>query len=452
MRIIVVGAGVVGFHLADRLSVEGHDISVIDSDAALVRRIDERMNVLAIQGDASTPSVLRRAAAEDADLVIAVTDRDNTNLVVSLVCRKMGAKKVVVRLRNAELAHPESVLSLEDVGADFSINPIATTADVLERIVQNPGAFDVSEFADGALLLWGYEISPQSPLCGLKLLELREKYQGSLHALIVAIARPDGELVIPRGDAELRSGDKIYVFIHRDSLQDFRDLVHPEEERVEHVVIEGCTPLGVEVARRIEGRVKSVVLVDTDLERAERASDELSRTLVLCGNAVEPDFARENNIADADFYLALTEDDQTNLMHALLVRKLGVRRVVVQAQEPAYLPVLNTLDVGVVVTPRLLTVNAILRHIRRGRVLQISQIGESGAEAREYLVEHRHAVVGKPLRDMKIPRGSIVGAIQRGETVLIPRGDTVIEGGDHVVIFALPQAVSAVEKLFSKKR
>ena len=452
MRIILVGAGVVGFHLAERLSVEGHDISVIDASAELVRRIDEKMNVLAVHGDASSPSVLRRAGTEGADLVIAVTDRDNTNLIVSLIAHKMGARKVVVRLRNPELSDPESVLSLEDIGADFVINPIATTADLLERIVHNPGAFDVAEFADGELLLWGYEVSTESPLAGLKLNQLREKYQATINALIVAISRPDGELVIPRGDDELRPGDHIYVFIHRKAIGAFRALIHPEEEKIERVVIEGATRLGIAVAKRLESRVKSLVMIVRDRERAELASEVLSSTLVLHGDIVDSDFARDNNLEDADFFLALTGDDQTNLMHALLIRKLGVRRIVVQAQEPAYLPVLNTLDIGVVVTPRLLTVNAILRHIRRGKVLQVSQIGESGAEAREYLVPAESKVAGTILSELKIPRGSIVGAIQRSEQVLIPEGRTEIRVGDHVVIFALPEAVAAVEKLFSKKR
>ncbi len=452
MRIILVGAGVVGFHLAERLSVEGHDISVIDSSPELIRRIDERMNVIAVQGDASTPSVLRRAGAEGADLVIAVTDRDNTNLVVSLLARKMGARKIVVRLRNAELSDPDAMLTYQEMGADFVINPITTTADLLERLIRNPGAFDVAEFADGELLLWGYEISPGSPLAGLKLRELRQQYQGSLHALIVAIARPDGELVIPRGDDELRAHDHIYVFIHRRSLGDFRDLVHPEAENVGRVVIEGCTQLGIEVAQRIESRTLSVVLIDSDRTRAERASEMVDRALVLHGDAVDPEFLRVNNIPDTDVFLALAEDDQTNLMHALLMRKHGVRRVVVQAQEPAYLPILDTLDIGVVVTPRLLTVNAILRHIRRGRVVQISQIGETGAEAREYLVTAESVVVGKAIKDLKIPRGVLVGAIQRSEAVMIPSGDTTIQANDHVVLFALPQAVASIEKLFSKRR
>jgi len=452
MRIIIVGAGVVGYHLAERLSVEGHDISVIDASPELVRRIDERMNVLAVQGDASLPSILRKAGAEGADLVIAVTDRDNTNLVVSLLARKLGAKRVVVRLRNSELSGREALLSREELGADFIINPVTTTSDLLERLIRNPGAFDAAEFADGELLLWGFELSPRSHLAGLKLHELKERYRKSVHALIVAIARPDGDLVIPRGDDDLRAGDHIYVFIPRTALAEFRELVHPEEERIEKVVIEGCTRLGVELAQRIEGTIRSVVLVDRDRDRAEKASESVARALVLCGDAVDPSFLRANNIADSDFFLALSEDDQTNLMHALLMRKHGVRRVVVQAQEPAYLPILDTLDIGVVVTPRLLTVNAILRYIRRGRVLQVSQIGETGAEAREYLVTAGSSTVGKSVRELKVPRGALVGAIQRNETVFIPSGDSTIQPDDHVVIFALPNAIAAVERLFARRR
>jgi trk system potassium uptake protein TrkA len=450
MRIILVGAGVVGSHLAERLSLEGHDISVIDASPELVRRIDERLDVLAIPGDASIPSVLARAGAADADLVIAVTDRDNTNIVVSLLARKLGARKVVVRLRNPELSAPDSPLTREEMGADFVINPIATTADLLERLIGNPGAFDAAEFADGELLLWGYEVSPQSALAGLALRDLRERLQGSLRALIVAISRPDGELVIPGGGDELRAGDRIYVFIQRRALEEFRALVHPEDEPVRRVVIDGCTRLGIEVAQRIEARIRSVVLIDRDRERAEEASVAVSRALVLHGDAVDPGFLRENNLAATDYYLALSEDDQTNLMHALLMRKLGVRRVVVQAQEPAYLPILDTLDIGVVVTPRLLTVNAILRHIRRGRVLQVSQIGETGAEAREYLVGAGSPLVGRRIRDLRLPRGVLVGAIQRLEEVLIPSGDTAIGAEDHIVIFALPAAIGAVEKLFAR--
>ncbi|MFQ5654536.1 MAG: Trk system potassium transporter TrkA [Planctomycetota bacterium] len=452
MRIILVGAGVVGFHLAERLSVEGHDISVIDSNPELVRRIDEKMDVLAIAGDAATPSVLRRAEVENADLVIAVTDRDTTNLVVSLVARRMGAKKRIVRVRNAEFSSNNTVLSHEDLGADFIINPVETTANLLERLIRNPGATDVAEFADGDLLLWGFRVPAGSALVGVQLKDLREQYSGSIRALIVAITRPDGSMVIPRGEDAILEGDIIYVFIHRKATGEFRRLVQPEEKRVERLVISGATPLGIKVARRLEGRVKKCVLVDASRERAEKASEALGKTLVLCGDIVDSDFSREYDLGNTDYFLALTDDDQTNLMNSLLLKKQGARRIAVQAQRPQFLPVLQSLGIGVIVTPRLLTVNAILRHIRRGRILHVSQIGESGAEAREYEATRASPVVGKPIREVKVPQGAIIGAIFRREAFMIPDGDSEVKVGDHVVIFALPEAMEGIERLFARRK
>ncbi|HIA28390.1 MAG TPA: Trk system potassium transporter TrkA [Planctomycetes bacterium] len=452
MRIVVVGAGVVGFHLAERLSGEGHDIHIVDADPVLVRRIDERLNVQAILGDASSPSVLKRADAEGADLVIAVTNRDDTNIVVSLLARKLGAKKCVVRLRKTELSSKDSILDPESIGASLVVNPVETTAELLRRLINTPGSFDVAEFSEGDLLLWGFEISKESPLDRLPLRDLRERYKAELNGLIVAIARPNGELVIPRGDDELRTGDHIYVFIHRKATPEFRKLIHPEADRVERVVISGATQLGIEVARMIEGRIKSVVLVETEMEKAEIASNCLTKTLVLHGQISDPDFVRENNIGDADYFLGLDDDDQQNLMNALLVKKLGVPCRVVKSQQQQYLPILQSLDVGEVVNPRLITVSAILRHIRKGRVTQVSQVGESGAEAREYLVTKDAAVCGKAIRDMKVPSGALIGAVQHKDQVVIAQGDTVIEPGDHVVIFALPEAVEKVERLFTKRK
>ncbi|MEE8143452.1 MAG: Trk system potassium transporter TrkA [Planctomycetota bacterium] len=452
MRIVLVGAGVVGFHLAQQLSGEGHDISVVDSEPGLVRLIDEKMDVLAIAGDASTPSVLRRAGVAEADLVIAVTNLDATNLVVSLLARKMGAKKSIVRVRNSEYTGSNAVLTEEDLGTDLLVNPIETTAKVLERLVRNPGATDVAEFAGGDLLLWGFILASSSPLVGVPLKELRRSYGPQLDALIVAIARPDGTLVIPGGNDVLLAGDNIYVFIRRQATGEFRRLVSPGEKRVTQLVIAGASQLGIEVARRLEGRGRNLILVDPDRDAAERASEKLGRTVVLCGDIVDPYFCQEYNLHSADYFLALADDDQTNLMNGLMVRKEGVRRMAVLAQHPQYLPVLRSLDVGVVVTPRLLTVSAILGHIRRGRILQVSRVGESGAEAREYIATQASPLVGKPLKDVGMPRGAIIGAVFRKETFMIPGGDTTIQAGDHVIIFALPEAMGTIESLFAKRK
>ncbi|MGE4620456.1 MAG: Trk system potassium transporter TrkA [Planctomycetota bacterium] len=450
MRIVVVGAGVVGFHLAERLSVEGHRITIIDADQELVHRIDDRLNVQAILGNAASPKILRKAKADGADLVIAVTDRDETNIVVSLLAKNLGAKKVVVRLRNAELSSAASPLLPETYGADLIVNPVDATAEKLRRLVRNPGAFDVSDFADGEMLLWGYQVEEGSPLDGLVLKDLRQRYD-RIPGLIVAISR-DGDLMIPRGDDQLIHGDQIYVFLPKKKTSDFRSIVHPEQEKVEQVFISGATRLGKEVARRLENDVRSIVLIEKDRKRAEKASEELEKTLVLHGNITDADFVKENRVEDADYFLSLESEDAENLTNALLVNKLGVRRILVRSEQDQFLPVLRQAAVGEAVNPRRITVSAILRDIRRGRVVAVSQVGESGAEAREYEVTADQAVCGKKVKNLHLPKDSIIGAIQRDEEIFTAVGDSIIQEGDHVIIFALPEAIDAIEKVFTRRR
>ena len=450
LRIVIVGAGVVGIHLAERLSAEGHRITTIDADIDLIHRIDDRLNVRAIHGNAASPKTLRKAISDRTDLVIAVTDRDETNIVVSLLAKKLGAKKVVVRLRNAELSSSGSPLLPEAYGADLIVNPVDATAEKLHRLVQNPGAFDVFDFANGELVLWGFQISEGSPLDGVILKDLRQRYD-RIPGLIVAIVREDG-LVIPRGEDELRDGDQIYVLLKRTKTADFMAIAHPESEVVQQVFIAGATQLGIEVARRLEGTVKSIVLVEKDRAQAERASEILEKSLVLHGNITDADFAEENRIGDADFFLSLENGDAENLTNALLVNKLGVRRILIRTEQNQFLPILKQAAVGEAVNPRRITVSAILRELRSGRVVAVSQVGDSGAEAREYEISEQETVCGKTIANLNIPIGSIIGAVQRGDEVFTGTGDTVIEGGDHVIVFALPEAVKDIEKMFTRRK
>ena len=455
MRIVVVGAGVVGFHLAERLSAESHKMTIIDSDGELIQRIDDRLNVQAIQGNAASPRILRQAKVDSADLVIAVTDRDETNITVSLLAKHLGAAKCVVRLRNSELSGNTQLM--EKYGADATVNPIAVTAEKIHRLVQHPGAFDVSTFADGKLFLWGYVISEGSALDSILLKDLRKHHDPKKLGLIVAIFRGD-DLMIPRGDDRLIAGDHIYVLMPESQFEHFRELVHPETENVDKVVIAGATRLGLEVAHRLEEvrSIRTLIMVEKDRQLAEKAADQLNRTLVLHGNITDRDFVIENEIGEANYFLALGTDDTDNLTNAMLIRKAGVRRVLVRSENDQFLPVFQQTNFGEVINPRRVTVSDILRVIRRGNVVRISQVGTSGAEVREYEVTDNQLVVGKKIRDLKLPKASIIGAIQRknehGEEIRTAGGDTEILAGDHVIIFALPEAVEAIEKLFTRRR
>ncbi|MBL6914592.1 MAG: Trk system potassium transporter TrkA [Planctomycetes bacterium] len=456
MRIVVVGAGVVGFHLAEKLSDDHHKITIIDSNSELIQRIDERLNVQAILGNAASPRVLRKAKIGAADLVIAVTDRDETNITVSLLAKHLGAKKIVVRLRNAELSADKELMEL--YGAQATVNPVIVTAEKIQRLIHNPGSFDVSSFADGKLDLWGYEISKGSPLDGVILKDLKKRFD-KLPGLIVAIFR-DGEQSIARGDDDLRAEDHIYVLMPEEELKNFRKFVHPESERVEKVVIAGATRLGLEVARRVEQnpqKVRSLIVVEKDRARAEKAAEELNKALVLHGSVTDTSFVSENEIADADYFLSLESDDAENLTNAMLIKKQGVRRVLVRSENDQFLPVFQQTNFGEVVNPRRVTVSDILRVIRRGGVVAVSQVGALGAEAREYEVTESQAVCGKKISDLNLPQDSIIGAIRRtdengGVEIFTAVGDTKILADDHVIIFALPAAVSEIEKVFTRRR
>jgi trk system potassium uptake protein TrkA len=242
------------------------------------------------------------------------------------------------------------------------------------------------------------------------------------------------------------------VFLPRNKTAEFRAIAHPEVEKVEQVFIVGATRLGMEVAKRLESDIKSVVLVEKDRKLAEKASEELKKTLVLHGNITDSDFVTENRIGDADYFLSLENEDAENLTNAMLVNKLGVRRILFRSEQDQFQPVLQQAAVGEAVNPRRTTVSSILRGIRRGRVVAVSQVGESGAEAREYEVTADQAVCGKKIKDLHLPKDSIIGAIQRDDEIFTAGGDSVIQEGDHVIIFALPAAVDAIEKVFTRRR
>jgi trk system potassium uptake protein TrkA len=317
-------------------------------------------------------------------------------------------------------------------------------------LVQNPGAFDVFYFADGELVLWGFQISEGSPLDGVILKDLRQRYD-RIPGLIVGISREEG-LVIPSGEDELREGDQIYVLLERSKTADFMAIAHPESEVVQQVFIAGATQLGIEVAKRLEGSVKSIVLVEKDRAKAERASEILEKSLVLHGNIMDADFAEENRIGDADFFLSLENGDAENLTNALLVNKLGVRRILIRTEQNQFLPILKQAAVGEAVNPRRITVSAILGALRRGNIKAVSQVGDSGAEAREYEISEQETVCGMKIANLKLPKGSIIGAVQRADEVFTGTGDTVIESGDHVIVFALPEAVKDIEKKFTRRK
>ena len=451
MRVLVVGAGSIGFNVTEQLAAEGHDVSVVEEDPELVRRINETMDVLAVVGNGASPHVLEAAGIAECDLAVAVTDSDEMNIVVCMIAREYDVATKIARIRNPDYTDEKAVLKLDRLGVDRPINPEQITVSTMRRLLEVPGAKEVVDFPDCKVTLISFRVPTDAPLIGRTLSEFGGEMEGE-GFLIAAIERQeDGQprVIIPRGEDRVRADDEIYVIMSREMLPILLPMLHRRIEKVERVVLYGATREGRQLAQAVEQNYRDVFLIEPDRALATKTAEELDRATVLCGDATNPAVLADARIETADFFVAASDDDQANLMAGLLARRAGARKVMILVNEPSHVPIVDSLDIDVVINPRLVTVGEILRHVRRESVLALSRIGDGAAEVMELVAEAGSPIVGKPLRETKFPAGALVGAVLRGDEMIIPAGDTVIQPGGKVVVFALTEAAEAVQRLFA---
>jgi trk system potassium uptake protein TrkA len=450
MRILIVGAGVVGSNLASELSAAGHVVSVVDDDTTLVHELNERLDVLAIQGNGAQPSVLRKAGIEDSQMVIAVTNIDEVNLVICMLAARFGVQHKIARIRNEEYAGPNATLKPSELGIDTIINPEYILTGKLLRILDTPGATDCALFAEGHVQLVTFDINEESPIAGVKLKDVRAMAK-AYSFLVAAIFRGD-ESLVPRGDDEIRAGDHIAVIANADTVQLILPLMQKQVQRVERVVIYGADMVGRNVAQMLQDRLERVVLIEPRTREAQRAATSLLGTLVLNGKATDPDVLREADLEHCDYFLALSDNDQDNLLAALVARHAGARHTALIARDPHFMPVLSSIGMEVVLNPRLATVGAILTHIRRGQIHVVTRIKESEAEVIELEADKGSKITKRPLKELDLPDGALVVAALRDDEMQIPDGNFQVRPGETVLVFALPQAIEKIERLFAKRR
>jgi len=448
MNIILVGAGAVGFNLAKQLTQEGHDVAVIERDLRVLETVRDQLDVMAVRGHGSNPRILEEAGVREADMMIAVTDSDEVNVVVCLLADRFGVKHKIARVRSSDLSESNTLFRDRPLPIDLIVNPETITVDLVLKLIETPGATDAVDFADGEILLRGFNVPPDAPIANRTLAELREAWEGEAF-LVLCVLREGKTLIIPRGDEVLQPNDEIYVMLPQHTLPLLLPMVNRRSNEVRRVAIYGAGTRGRSLAVALEGRGIDVVLIEPDPGRADLAAAELERGLVLRGHATELEILTEANIETVSFFIAAYDNDELNLLAALLAKKNGAARAIVITGEPDYVAVMKSIDIHVVVNPRLVTVGAILRHVRRGRTITVAKLSDSGAEAVESVVAKGSAIVGRPLREAKLPKGAIVGAIWREREVIIPTGETVVQPGDDLVVFALPEAVSRVQSLLS---
>lgn len=450
MRVIVIGAGQSGRNLALRLSREGHDAVLVDHKQDALLDAQSQMDILVIAGHGCSPSVLDQAGLDKAQLVVAVTGDDEVNMIACSIARSAGVPYRVARIGREEyLQHPDRI-DLETFGISRAIFPVRECAQEVVRLLTLPGTYEVVDLLGGKVLAAGFPVSTLSPLLRAPL--KRGLGTDLLSSVRFILKTGRGTEEIPHGETEFDIGDKVVIAAPASAINPFLDEVFPDRPRIRKVVISGGTALGLETARELEtASEREIVLLEADPVRAEACAAVLHRTLIMQGDLFSADVASEAGIRSDVAYFAATDDDEYNIISCLLASRQNACYTLARVVRSEYLPVIERetlLDRPV--NPSLSMMNAILRHVRGQSVFEATSMDTLPGEWLEAVLSDRNEWVGHAIRDLKMPRESILAAIQREDAVHVPTGDFVLEAGDRIVVFALPKAVSRLSALFSR--
>ena len=450
MKVIICGAGQVGWQIARHLSGEQNDVTVVDNNPDLVRRATDTLDVAGIAGFASYPDVLDRAGARDADMIIAATYSDEVNMVICQVAHSVfGIRRKIARLRAQSYLNAiySDLYRRDHLPIDVVISPEKEVAAAALQRLSAPAAFDTETFMGGKAQLLGIALDEGCPVVNTPLRQLTDLFS-TLRAIVVGIRR-EGTLFAPESNDQLFVGDEIYVFSHSDDVNRTLEVFGKQQGKQDRVVIAGGGNVGLSVALELEkaaGRIRAKE-IEKDRARAERAAEALERTIVLHGDGMDSALLSEAGIERADAMLAVTDDDKTNMLVAVRAKANGCPLAIALINDPTLIPLMGPLGIDAYINPRATTVSSILRHIRHGRVREVYSIGDAEAEVIEAEVLSTSPMAGQRIRDIDFPEGVLIGMILRKGEILRPSGSVRIEEGDVIAIFAMADDVREVERL-----
>ncbi|GGL79950.1 Trk system potassium transporter TrkA [Wenxinia marina] len=450
MKVIICGAGQVGWQIAKHLSGERNDVTVVDNNADLIRRATDTLDVSGIHGHASYPDVLERAGARDADMIIAATHSDEVNMVTCQVAHSVfSIRRKIARLRAKSYldAIYSDLYRRDHMPIDVVISPESEVAEAALQRIAAPATFDTESFLDGRAQLLGIQIDESCPVINTPLRQLTDLFS-TLRAIVVGIRR-GGQLFAPAAGDQIFAGDEIYVFTVTEDMARTLEIFGKTQTKMERVVIIGGGNVGRAVARALESRTDRVRVKVIERTRAiaERAADALDRTIVLNGDGLDADLLEEAGVAKADAVLVVTDDDKTNLLASVRAKGMGAKTAICLMNDPTLVPLLADLEIDAYINPRAVTVSSILRHIRHGRVRNVYSIGDAEAELIEAQVLGTSPIAGQRIRDIEFPEGVLVGGVMKGDRVVKPDGALRIDEGDVIAIFAMAADVPEVERL-----
>jgi trk system potassium uptake protein TrkA len=451
MKIIVLGAGQVGSSVAAALSSEANDITLVDINADLLRDLQDRMDLRTVIGRGSHPAILEQAGAEDADMIIAVTNSDETNMVACQVAYTLFRTPTkIARVRSVEyLQYQDKLFNQDTVPVDVLISPEQLVTDYIQRLIEFPGTLQVLDFAGGRVQLVAVRAYHDGPLVGHELRTLRE-HMPHTEARVAAIFRA-GSAIIPEGDTVIQAEDEVFFLAARENIRAVMSELRRLDKPYKRVMVAGGGNIGRRLAQSLE-RKYQVKIIERGSQRARFLSEHLERAIVLQGNVADEELLLEENIDHTDVFCAVTNDDEANILSAMLAKRLGARKVMALINRPAYVDLVEAGTIDIAISPQQATIGSLLTHIRRGDMVSVHSLRRGAAEAIEAVAHgdrKTSKVVGRRLEELPLPPGASIGAIVRGEQVIIAHHDTVIEAEDHIILFLADKSqLPSVEQLF----
>jgi trk system potassium uptake protein TrkA len=451
MKIVILGAGQVGSSVAHSLSNEDNDITVVDLNEERLRDLQDHLDIRVVHGHGSHPKVLVRAGIEDADLAVAVTNSDEVNMAACQVAYTLfNTPTRVARVRSAGYTDYPELFSREHSPIDVLISPEQLITQHIVRLIQYPGALQVLDFADGRAQLVATEADAGGLLVGQRLSTLRDHLPAGGDGRVAAIYR-QGELVLPDGDTVIEENDTVFFLAARKYIPAMMKELRPLDKPLRRVMLVGGGHIGAALARRLE-REHHVKVIERHPERAEEIAEELEKAIVLIGDGADENLLREEAIESTDAFCAVTNDDEANILSSMLAKRLGARKVIALINRRAYVDLMESGQIDIAVSPEQITISGLLSHVRRGSIVRVHSLRRGAAEAIEALAlgdKYSSRVVGRALEDLPLPEGASIGAVVRGEEVIIAHHDTVIREHDHVLVFVPDkQQIPAIEALF----
>lgn len=446
MYAVIVGAGEVGFHIATILSEEGHNVAIIDRNLEAYRKASQELDALAIQGNGASRRVLEEVNIGQADLLIAVTNSDEVNMIACMAGKRVGVAQTIARVRNPEYIEDFQTLSTGLTGIDHVIQPEAAVANEVAKLAAIPGVLDVETFASGRVWVVEANIAPTSPSAGMALHQL-DLPKG---ALVTAILR-HGVTTIPCGSAFIEAGDRVFVVGRAEVATEAVTRLTGENEPAKRAILLGCGEIGLDIAFALEKQHVRLTIFEKNPQRAMEAASLLRRAHVLSDEGIDEKVLVAEGVGGVDLFIAATGDDRLNILSALMAKQLGAKRTISVIERSEFSRVVESVGVDVAISPRRMTASAVLRFVRAGEVTNAAVLEKSAGEVLEFVVSSRSSVCGHELLEIDFPPGAIIGAVVRGEEVQVPDGHFRLHDGDLVVVFTVEESVHKVEKLFATR-